>query len=41
MDSQSIQDIFLFSSLPPQKKRSKRDSIEAIIPEGALKKEIA
>jgi hypothetical protein len=35
------QDVFLESSLPPQKKLIKRDSIEEIIPAGALKKESA
>jgi len=41
MDPQSIQVIFLLSSHPTQKKRIKRDSMEAMIPEGALKKERA
>jgi len=40
MESQSIQDIFLLSS-QPKKKRIKIDSIEEMIPEGALKKEKA
>jgi hypothetical protein len=35
------QDVFLSSSLPPQKKLIKRDSIEEIIHAGALKKERA
>jgi hypothetical protein len=38
---QEIQGIFLKSSHPPQKKLIKRDSIEEIVPAGALKKEIA
>jgi hypothetical protein len=36
-----IQEVFLKSSLPPQKKLSKRESIEEIVPAGALKKERA
>jgi hypothetical protein len=36
---QLIQEVFLISSLFPQKNVSKRDSIEEIIHEGALKKE--
>jgi hypothetical protein len=35
------QDVFLRSSPPPQKKLIKRDSIEEIVPAGALKKERA
>jgi hypothetical protein len=38
---QDTQDVFLRSSLPPQKKLIKRDSIEEIVPAGALKKERA
>jgi len=37
--SQLIQEIFLTSSQPPQKKQLKIDSIEEMIPAGALKKE--
>jgi hypothetical protein len=36
-----IQDVFLKFSPPPQKKLIKRDSIEEIVPAGALKKERA
>jgi hypothetical protein len=36
-----IQEVFLRSSPPPQKKLIKRDSIDEIVPAGALKKEIA
>jgi len=39
IDSQLIQAIFLLSSPPPQKNVLKIDSIEEIIPAGALKKE--
>jgi hypothetical protein len=38
---QDIQDVFLEASPPPQKKLIKRDSIEEIVPAGALKKERA
>jgi hypothetical protein len=38
---QAIQEIFLLSSLPPQKNLLKIDSMEEIIPDGALKKERA
>jgi hypothetical protein len=36
-----IQEVFLRSSPPPEKKLIKRDSIEEILSEGALKKERA
>jgi hypothetical protein len=38
---QLIQEVFLVSSLPPQKNLFKRELIEEIVPEGALKKERA
>jgi len=38
---QPIQEIFILSSLPPQKKLFNKDSIEEIIPDRALKKERA
>jgi hypothetical protein len=38
---QLIHGILLLSSLPPQKKLVNKDSIEEIIPDGALKKERA
>jgi hypothetical protein len=41
MDFQETQDIFLDTSHPPQKNFIKRESIEEMIPEGALKKESA
>jgi hypothetical protein len=41
IDFQDIQEVFLKSSLPPQKKLINKDSIEEIVPEGALKKERA
>jgi hypothetical protein len=41
IDFQVVQDVFPESSPPPQKKLIKRESIEEIVPEGALKKEKA
>jgi hypothetical protein len=38
---QAIHEVFLESSLPPQKKLINKDSIDEIVPEGALKKESA